>query len=69
MISAIWGDVTKINDVDVIVNAANKSLLSGSGADGAIHKTSGNKLLLECLRLHGCKTGEAKITKVYNYLV
>ncbi len=63
----VMGDITDV-EADVIVNAANSTLMGGGGVDGAIHQKGGPRILEECKRIRetewpdGLPTGKAVIT-------
>lgn len=65
LLKTIKGDITE-QVVDIIVNAANTSLLGRGGVDGAIHRKGGKRILEECQAIRAkqgkCKVGDAVIT-------
>jgi O-acetyl-ADP-ribose deacetylase (regulator of RNase III) len=66
-IECVQGDLTQ-QEVDAIVNAANRELEGGGGVDGAIHRAGGPEILAACLEIRrtqypgGLPTGRAVAT-------
>lgn len=60
VITAVLGDITT-QDVDAVVNAANKAMRGGGGVDGAIHHRGGPAILRDCIARfpNGLATGDA----------
>jgi O-acetyl-ADP-ribose deacetylase len=62
LVQAVHGDIT-VQEVDVVVNAANAALAGGGGVDGAIHRAAGaDRLRAACAEIGGCAPGEAVAT-------
>ena len=59
-LTVVQGDITR-QQVDAVVNAANRAMRGGGGVDGAIHRAGGPGVLADCVRRFpdGLETGDA----------
>lgn len=66
MLEVVQGDISRQEDVEAVVNAANAALRMGGGVAGAIHRVAGPGLEEECRPLAPIDPGEAVITSGHN---
>jgi O-acetyl-ADP-ribose deacetylase len=66
-LTVVEGDITT-QQVDAVVNAANRGMRGGGGVDGAIHRAGGPAVLEDCVARfpHGLDTGDAGWTTAGN---
>jgi O-acetyl-ADP-ribose deacetylase (regulator of RNase III) len=66
-LTVVRGDITR-QEVDAVVNAANRAMRGGGGVDGAIHRAGGRAVLEDCIARfpHGLATGQAGWTTAGN---
>ena len=62
LLELVQGDITRQDDIDAVVNAANAELRPGGGVAGAIHRTAGPGLEEECRALAPIDPGEAVLS-------
>ncbi len=65
ILEAVTGDITRQDDLDAVVNAANAQLLPGGGVAGAIHRAAGPELAEACRPLAPIAPGQAVITDAF----
>ena len=66
LLQAVQGDIT-VEQVDAVVNAANRQLRGGGGVDGAIHRAAGAERLQAACRVIGeCPPGHAVVTEGFD---
>lgn len=65
-IELVTGDITRQDDIDAVVNAANAQLRTGGGVAGAIHSAAGEGLAEECRPLAPIEPGECVLTGAHD---
>lgn len=65
-VECVCGDITRQDDIEAVVNAANAQLMPGGGVAGAIHSAAGPGLAEECRSMAPIRPGEAVISGAHN---